>query len=214
MALLASGFAMPGAAQVYKCVDRNGHVTYQQEACTGGQKGGTVELKEPVTVGPSGNEVLWSAAAREGRAVVGMPKTFVTEALGRAAEIRAPRPGETGTEVWIYPKAGEVTRIGFQNNAVAWIRSDAIEPAKKPGALPPAPDRETRVRDALVVGRPCATALQEAGNPDREEPLVGGAAGGGTRYVYTFDGSNANAYAAFVCVAGRITGVERYVPGR
>jgi hypothetical protein len=217
---LAIVAVLPAAAQVYKCTDRNGHVTYQQEPCSGALKGGAVELTEPVTVRPgaNANEALWSAAAREGRAIVGMPKTFVTEALGRAAEIRTPRAGEAGTEVWVYPKAGQVTRIGFQNNAVAWIRSDAIEAPAKPG-VPAAPDREARVRQALVVGRPCDAALSEAGPADREEPLTVGAQGGavqggGTRYVYTFDGSNVNAYAAFVCVGGRVTGVERYIPGK
>ena len=36
----------------------------------------------------------------------------------------------------------------------------------------------------------------------------------GTRYVYVFDAGNANAYAAFVCLDGRVTSVERYMPGR
>jgi hypothetical protein len=215
IAVSAASLAVPAVAQVYKCTDRNGHVTYQQEPCSGGQKGGTVELSEPVTVQPGAKESQWSAAAREGRATVGMPKPFVTEALGRAAGIRTPRAGEIGTEVWVYPKGGQVTRIGFQDNVVAWIRTDVVEPSPRPGA-PAAvvPDREARVRQALVVGRPCDSALSEGGPPDREEPLTVGAQGGGTRYIYTFDSNNANAYAAFVCIGGRITGVERYVPGK
>ena len=34
----------------------------------------------------------------------------------------------------------------------------------------------------------------------------------GARYVYKFDATNANAFAAFVCLNGRVTSVERYVP--
>jgi hypothetical protein len=76
-------------------------------------------------------------------------------------------------------------------------------------------DRATRVREALNIGKPCAAVLAEAGPADREEPLaVGGVAGSGTRYVYSFDPANANAYAAFVCVGGRVTGVERYMTGQ
>ena len=50
--------------------------------------------------------------------------------------------------------------------------------------------------------------------PTRTTLVVGGVAGSGTRYVYNFDPANANAYAAFVCVAGRVTGVERFMTGQ
>ena len=214
-AMLAS-IAGVSQAQVYKCVDRNGHTTYQQSPCGGGQQGGTVELKEPGTGRPGAGEAIWSAAAREQRVVVGMPKPFVTEALGAPSEIRAPRSGETGNEVWVYPKPAQTTRLGFVNNAVAWIRSDAPPGRAVAGAQasdagqPPA--REARVRDALSVGKTCTAALQDAGPADREEPLSAGAFTG-ARYVYTFDAANPNAFAAFVCLNGRVTSVERYVPG-
>lgn len=206
----------PALGQVYKCVDKSGHTTYQQSPCAGGQQGGTVKLEESVTNRASGGEALWSAAAREQRVVVGMPKHFVTEALGSPVEIRAPRSGEAGSEVWLYSKAGQTTRLGFLNNAVAWTRGDspapeARAPAPSAGGSPDA-DRETRVRDALAVGKTCIAALQDAGTPDREEPLSAGTFSG-ARYVYQFDQANANALAAFVCLNGRVTSVERYVPG-
>jgi hypothetical protein len=213
IALATLAFALHAGiarAEVYKCLDAAGHVTYQEAPCAGGQKGGSVELKDPVTVRPGVNESAWSIPAREGRAVVGMPKTFVTEALGKPGEIRAPRAGEPGSEVWVYTKAGQVTRIGFQNNAVAWMRSDSAAPEPKPAL---ATDKESRVRDALQIGRPCNAVLQDAGTPDREEPLVAGNTSG-ARYVYAFDATNANAYAAFVCLGGRVTSVERYMPDK
>lgn len=210
-------------AQVYKCVDRTGHTTYQQSPCTGGQSGAAIELADPVLARPGASssersEAAWLAATREGRAVVGMPKPFVTQGLGSPAEIRAPRSGEVGSEVWVYPKGALVTRIGFQDNAVAWIRTDATAPERASGA-PGAPaaivDRETRVREALTVGKACTAALQDAGPPDREEPLiVGQGVGRGARYVYVFDTANVNTYAAFVCLGGRVTSVERYLPER
>jgi hypothetical protein len=216
-AIAALAVASPALAQVYKCVDRAGHTTYQQSPCTGGQQGGTVELKEPVTVRQDGNDAMWSAAAREQRVVVGMPKPFVTQALGTPAQIRAPRSGESGSEVWVFNRNGQTTRIGFTDNAIAWMRSDAAAApadARASGATP-APNgaqREARIREALVVGKTCTAALQDAGNPDREEPLIAGNTTG-ARYVYTFDAANANAFAAFVCLNGRVTSVERYVPG-
>jgi hypothetical protein len=213
--IVALMLAAPAVAQVYKCVDKGGQTTYQQSPCTGGQQGGTLKLEESVTNRASGSEAMWSAAAREQRVVVGMPKHFVTEALGSPAEIRAPRSGEAGSEVWVYSKAGQTTRLGFLNNSVAWMRGDTPAPEAR-AAVPSAggsadSDRETRVRDALAVGKTCIAALQDAGPPDREEPLSAGTFSG-ARYVYQFDQANANALAAFVCLNGRVTSVERYVP--
>src|SRR5687768_16444307 len=145
-AIAALAVASSALAQVYKCVDRAGHTTYQQSPCTGGQQGGTVELKEPVTVRQDGNDAMWSAAAREQRVVVGMPKPFVTQALGTPAQIRAPRSGESGSEVWVYSKNGQTTRIGFVNNVIAWLRSDAGPAAtdtRASAAMPAAAERET-----------------------------------------------------------------------
>jgi hypothetical protein len=205
--------AIPVAGQVYKCVDRSGHTTYQQSPCTGGQKGGEVELKESLSINPGGSEAVWSSAAREQRVVVGMPKPFVTEALGKPSEIRAPRSGESGSEVWVYAKPAGTTRYGFVNNAVAWIRSEVPEAQRPTASAEKATDRETRVRNALGVGKACTAVLQDAGPPDREEPLVAGTLTG-TRYVYAFDPANENAFAAFVCLNGRVTSVERFTPDR
>jgi hypothetical protein len=216
---------LPGAAaaQVYKCVDRAGHTTYQQSPCVGGQSGESIELADPVLVRPGAlssekSEALWQAAAREGRAVVGMPKPFVAQGLGSPAEIRAPRSGEVGSEVWVFPKGVQVTRIGFLDNVVAWIRSDATAPVRgsvAAGVPAAAADRETRVREALTIGKTCTAALQDAGAPDRDETLnVGQGVSTGMRYVYVFDAANANAYAAFICLNGRITSIERYLPER
>jgi len=218
-AIALATYAAGAGAQVYKCVDARGQVTYQQEPCAGGTSGGPVQLNDALKVRPAGDEATWSAAAREGKPLVGMPKPFVISASGEPREIRAPKPGEGGTEVWVYAKGGQVTRIGFAGTGVvAWIRSDAAAPADAPGTAPVAArpaDRATRVREALAIGKPCAAVLAEAGPADREEPLtVGGLAGSGTRYVYTFDPANANAYAAFVCVNGRVTGVERFMTGQ
>jgi hypothetical protein len=217
-AIVLATYAAGAGAQVYKCVDGRGQVTYQQEPCVGGTSGGPVQLNDALKVRPAGDETLWSAAAREGKPLVGMPKPFVIAAVGEPREIRAPKSGEGGTEVWIYAKGGQVTRIGFAGaGVVAWIRSDAAAadaPAAGPAMARPA-DRATRVREALVVGKPCAAVLAEAGPADREEPLtVGGVAGSGTRSIYTFDPANANAYAAFVCVGGRVTAVERFMTGQ
>ena len=46
--LAAALLPAAGAAQVYKCVDRAGHTTYQQAPCVGGQSGAAIELSDPV----------------------------------------------------------------------------------------------------------------------------------------------------------------------
>ena len=38
-AVIVALLAAPAVAQVFKCVDKNGHTTYQQSSCTGGQQG-------------------------------------------------------------------------------------------------------------------------------------------------------------------------------
>jgi hypothetical protein len=95
---------------------------------------------------------------------------------------------------------------------VAWVRSDSTQP--KPVAPAPSPGnaREARVREALSVGTTCTAALQEAGTPDRDEPLDAGPVLG-MRYVYIFDAANPQAYTAFVCINGRVTSVERFIKG-
>jgi len=105
-AIVVATYAAGAGAQVYKCVDARGQVTYQQEACAGGASGGPVQLNDALKVRPAGDEALWSAAAREGKPLVGMPKPFVIAASGQPREIRAPRLGEGGTEVWVYAKGG------------------------------------------------------------------------------------------------------------
>jgi len=141
-----------------------------------------------------------------------MPKTYATEALGKPTSIRAPRTGEVGSEVWVYDRPGQSTRVGFQDGVVAWVRSDSTQPKPVPPARSPGDAREARVREALTVGKTCTAALQEAGAPDREEPLDAGPVLG-MRYVYTFDAGNPQAYAAFVCINGRVTSVERFIKG-
>ena len=139
-------------------------------------------------------------------------------ALCATYAIRAPRSREVGSAVWVFPKGGQVTRIGFLDNVVAWIRSDATAPVRgnvAAGVPAPAADRETRVREALTIGKTCTAALQDAGAPDRDETLnVGQGVSSGMRYVYVFNAANANAYAAFICLNGRITSIERYLPER
>ncbi len=96
----------------------------------------------------------------------------------------------------------------FRSSGVAVsIPSSSVAGGAQPGA-----DRESRIREALAVGKTCTAVLQDAGPPDREEPLSAGTTTG-ARYVYMLDPANANAFAAFVCLNGRVTSVERYVPG-
>lgn len=129
--------AAPGAsAQVFKCTDAEGHVTYQQEPCPTHQKGGKVDLLDAVTARESPErEAQWAAAAREGSLRNGMPRAWVRKVLGDPAEMRPGRIEENALEVWTFPAVdGRRMRVGFVGGNVAWFRN---EPATAKAETPP-----------------------------------------------------------------------------
>jgi len=105
-AIVLATYAAGAGAQVYKCVDARGQVTYQQEPCAGGTSGGPVQLNDALKVRPAGDEALWSAAAREGKPLVGMPKPFVIAALASPGRSACPRRARA------VPKCGSTPRAG------------------------------------------------------------------------------------------------------
>ena len=166
-----------------------------------------------MSIRPAGSEAMWSAASRENRVIVGMPKPFVTEALGSPGEIRAPRSGEIGSrglglrEGW----SDDAARLRQQCGRVDPKRLRRCGRACSRTADRGADATEARIRDALAVGKTCTAALQDAGTPDREEPLSAGTVDRRALRLPVRRGEP-NAFAAFVCLNGRVTSVERYVP--
>jgi len=83
-------------AEVFKCVDGAGRITYQESPCTAGERGGAVVLPEQsVEVRESPEiEAAWRAAATRHDVIKGMPKRWVQQALGVPTAIRAGTPSD------------------------------------------------------------------------------------------------------------------------
>jgi len=131
----------PAHAEVFKCVDATGNVTYQQEPCTGGAKGAAVEIKtdNAQSQDPGDRDGRWRTAAQQGLVIQGMPKRWVQQALGQPREIRRGTTAENVPEVWVYQTANGPTRVGFRTNTVEWSRTDGPAGAASPAAAAPGP---------------------------------------------------------------------------
>jgi hypothetical protein len=200
--------------QVFKCVDANGGTTYQQEPCAGGQQGRALNLKTDKETAPAPDLTpQWSAAASEGRIATGMPRRWVIEALGSPAERRSARSGETGSEIWVYVRANEMTRVGFVGDVVVWTVRDAV---KAPEAA-----RSSEARNKVAAGRHCDEVRAELGPADRQEPVADvdaatGQARGptGTRYVYEPGPGDGGIRLSFTCFDNRVIDIARALYAR
>lgn len=202
----ALAVSAPVAAQVYKCVDTAGSVTYQESPCPTAAKGGRVELfvDNGSSRGTADDEAQWQSAAREHTVIVGMPRRYVLQALGAARELRRGRPGDNAAEVWSYSRADDVLRIGFANGVVAWQRVDP------PGAdLPPAEDARAAARSAVARGQNCDQVLSDLGNATSDGQVPTGPDAAVRRYVWEPAPGDARTRTTVVCVNGLVTEVER-----
>ena len=158
LAALVALAASAADAQVYKCVDRAGRTTYQQQPCPESQKGGRVELNVGAAPAPARNDddAELAMRARLKEVGVGMSRALVVQAWGPPQEMRPPRAGEDAAEVWAYRRTDLDARIGFRNGAVAWIQHGPQDGAAAPGAA-------ASVRPGLAPGRACATLEADLG---------------------------------------------------
>src|ERR1700739_1446294 len=77
-ALLAS----TAAAEIFKCSDQAGNVTYQNEKCPSGTRAGKVDIFATTgTASRSEKDAEWQRNALQRRVVTGMPARWVREAL-------------------------------------------------------------------------------------------------------------------------------------
>lgn len=209
--LLVAALCAPNAlAEVYKCVDAAGRVTYQETRCVGVNRGGPVEL-----LLDNGNaresadtESRWRAAAATHEVVTGMPKRWVQQALGLPAQVQRGAPADAASEVWTYRTPAGVTRIGFAANVVAWQRTEARPPAS--GAA----DGADAVRSRVAADRDCAEVLAELGPPAGTQPIEqdGGLSAGAVRYTYDPVPGGLPVRLTFSCAAGRVVAVSRGIP--
>ena len=162
LAALAA-LAVPAAdAQVYKCVDRAGRTTYQQQPCPDSQKGGRVELHVGPAPTRNDDDAELATRARLKEVGVGMARALVVQAWGPPQEMRRPRAGEDAAEVWVYRRTDLEARVGFRNSAVVWISHGSQDGAAAPAAA-------ATSRQELAPGRACATLEADLGPADAIE---------------------------------------------
>ena len=218
LAALALLAAAPVRAQVYKCVDANGRVTYQQAPCPSSHRGGQLELFLDNGSGRDSpeSETRWRQLAEQHEVVAGMPKRWVTQALGAPTEQRPGTTAEGATEVLTFVGPTALQRVGLLAGVVAWSRSESTLGT---GVVGVTTEQADALRSRVATDRNCDEVLGELGAPQNQEPtrVVVGTGGtvrsaDGTRYAYEPIPGGLPARLSFVCVDGRVVSVARDVP--
>src|SRR5215831_12339701 len=118
----AAILALPAAGEIFKCTDRVGNVTYQNEKCPTGSKAGKVEIFDNNwTATRSEKEAEWQRNATNQRVVTGMPARWVRQALGEPGEVRETTTGGA-TELWVYSLPDRSVLVGMRDEEVLWSR--------------------------------------------------------------------------------------------
>lgn len=206
-ALATLAVVAPAFAQVYKCTDSAGRVTYQQSPCPPGAKGGRMQIATDAGLpeGSAEDEAVWQSAVKDHVVVTGMPRRYVQEVLGAPREMRPGRPGENAAEVWTWPRENGAHRVGFAKGVVAWQRTDAD------GAeAAPADRARTAARATIAKGDNCSQMLQDLGPADFEETVAAGSGEAARRYTYHPNAAEPRTRTLVTCVNGIVGGVDRY----
>lgn len=224
IALLAC--AAPAAlAQVFKCVDGLGRVTYQETPCPGTDSGRPVELfldngsaRDSPDV-----EARWRAAALQHEVLPGMPRRWVVQSLGMPAQMRPGAPNEGVREVWTYQNPGSIVRVGFVGDVAAWSRTEPtapLAPLNRPAPpASPAVESADAARSKVGVDQKCDEVLSALGAPQAQANVRVNAGGAGgerqvdaTRYTYEPVPGGLPVRLSFSCADGRVLAVSRDIP--
>lgn len=168
--VLALGSIAPlASADIYKCIDRAGNITYQNEKCPAGGKAERVDIFDNSwTADRAEKEAQWQRNAAERRVVAGMPASWVREGFGDPAEIKETTTGGA-TEQWTYNLSDRSMQIGMLRDRVLWFRETPIAVAAARSApLPavtPAMPAATLSVAAAPSSLPPAAAKAEAPRP-------------------------------------------------
>lgn len=139
VALVALGAS---AAEIFRCTDASGNVTYQNEACPKNMKAGRVDIFDNSwTADRAEKEAEWHRNAGAHQVVTGMPLRWVREALGEPAEVRATATAGAA-EVWMYNFPDRSVQVGMLGEKVLWVRETPVAaPVTRvaPGAGQPPP---------------------------------------------------------------------------
>jgi hypothetical protein len=139
LAALAATAAFPAGAEIYKCTDRLGNITYQNEKCPGGGKAERVDVFDNNwTASGAEKDAQWQRNATDRRVVTGMPARWVREGFGEPAEIRDTSTGGA-KELWVYNLSDRSLQIGMGDDRVIWFRETPV--AVPTARVAPAPEK-------------------------------------------------------------------------
>ena len=139
LASLALGASAVAATttEIYKCTDRSGNITYQNEKCPTGSQAGRVDIFDNNwTASGAEKNAEWQRNAADRRVVTGMPAHWVREGLGDPAEIRDTTTGGA-KELWVYNLPDRALQIGMLDDKVQWFRETPAAPASGFAQAPP-----------------------------------------------------------------------------
>ena len=151
LATFAALVAAPAAAQILKCIDGSGNVTYQNEPCPKNEKSGRVDIFDNSwTADRAEKEAEWRRNAALHRVVTGMPLRWVRDALGEPTEVRNTATAGAA-EVWLYNLPDRSVQVGILADQVLWFRETPM--VGSPARLSPAPERPAFDRAAAEASR-------------------------------------------------------------
>jgi hypothetical protein len=153
------------AAEIFRCTDASGNVTYQNEPCPKDMKAGRVDIFDNSwTADRAEKEAEWRRNAAAHQVVTGMPLRWVREALGEPAQVRNTATAGAA-EVWMYNSPERSVQVGVLDEKVLWFRETPVaapvtrvapgmeQPAPVPRAVPaaaqPALDRAAEAQRAI-----------------------------------------------------------------
>jgi hypothetical protein len=168
---MLSGHADAAATtEIYKCTDRSGNVTYQNEKCPTGSQAGRVDIFDNNwTANRAEKDAQWQRNAADHRVVTGMPARWVREGFGDPAEIRDTTTGGA-KELWVYNLPDRTLQIGMLDEQVQWFRETPVPPtggfAQAPSSPPPA-----AVSNSRAAGTAMDAPKRDAPKKDAPRPI-------------------------------------------
>jgi hypothetical protein len=151
--------ASPAVAEIFKCTDQAGNVTYQNEKCPSGSKAGKVDIFDNNWTASRGEkDAEWQRNAAEHRVLTGMPARWVREALGDPAETRETTTGGAA-ELWLYNLPDRSVQVGMLDNQVLWVRETPVASAATRVAPEPAPAASSTAGQAAGSATPAPRAI-------------------------------------------------------
>src|SRR5215470_8238789 len=151
--------------EIYKCTDRSGNITYQNEKCPTGSQAGRVDIFDNNwTASRAEKNAEWQRNAADRRVVTGMPAHWVREGFGDPAEVRDTTTGGA-KELWVYNLPDRTLQIGMLDDQVQWFRETPTAPV--PGfvqapAAPAAPSSSAAASPSSPTPRKSAAPATSA----------------------------------------------------